>query len=265
MRRRTTVRAVGAALLCASGLVAGACGGDGGGATNQQRRSFELELVVGDLLPLSGKGAAAGPSEQKATDLAIAEVNDAIGDADVDHIVEIVHQDAAAVSSGKAGSLRNGATCVVGPPTAPQARRVARSLTGRALTILPARLLGTGSGRRGRSTVAELSLPPGNASNPAREAEEAFAQDYEDAPPKDVKPAPGDARYFDATVLCYLAAVGAGSTDPQLMASSLDRIGEPGGERFSWQRIAEAVESLERGSEIDYVGASGPLQVEWSR
>jgi hypothetical protein len=72
-----------------------------------------------------------------------------------------------------------------------------------------------------------------------------------------VQLAPFAAQEFDATILCYLAAVAAGSTDGQKMADELIDITAPGGTEYSWQQLPEAVKALEDGKDIDYTGASG--------
>jgi ABC-type branched-subunit amino acid transport system substrate-binding protein len=90
----------------------------------------------------------------------------------------------------------------------------------------------------------------------------AFVQAFKSAAPPAVKPAPYAAQQFDATVLCYLAAVAAGSTDGQEMADELIDITAPGGTEYSWQQLPEAVKALEDGEDIDYTGASGPLDMD---
>ncbi|MGE5858592.1 MAG: hypothetical protein ACM31K_08910, partial [Solirubrobacterales bacterium] len=74
--------------------------------------------------------------------------------------------------------------------------------------------------------------------------------------------APFAAQEFDATVLCYLAAVAAGSTDGQQMADHLIDLTAPGGERLSWQQLPDAIKALEDGKDIDYTGASGPIDMD---
>jgi ABC-type branched-subunit amino acid transport system substrate-binding protein len=90
----------------------------------------------------------------------------------------------------------------------------------------------------------------------------AFLQDFEAAPPRNVEPAPYAAQQFDAIVLCYLAAVAAGSTDGQEMADELIDITAPGGTEYSWQQLPEAIKALEDGEDIDYTGASGPIDMD---
>jgi ABC-type branched-subunit amino acid transport system substrate-binding protein len=90
----------------------------------------------------------------------------------------------------------------------------------------------------------------------------AFVQSFKAAAPHGVKLAPFAAQEFDATVLCYLAAVAAGSTDGQEMADKLIDITAPGGEQFSWQQLPDAIKALEDGKDIDYAGASGPIDMD---
>ena len=94
------------------------------------------------------------------------------------------------------------------------------------------------------------------------DASSAFVQDFTSAQPHNVKLAPFAAQEFDATVLCYLAAVAAGSTDGQPMADELIDITAPGGDEFSWQQLPDAVRALEDGKDINYTGASGPIDMD---
>jgi branched-chain amino acid transport system substrate-binding protein len=94
------------------------------------------------------------------------------------------------------------------------------------------------------------------------EASSAFIDDFKAGDPHDVKLAPFAAQEFDATVLCYLAAVAAGSTDGQQMADHLIDITAPGGDEFTWQQLPDAIEALQDGKDIDYMGASGPIDMD---
>jgi branched-chain amino acid transport system substrate-binding protein len=94
------------------------------------------------------------------------------------------------------------------------------------------------------------------------DATAAFVQAFEQAQPHNVKPAPFAAQEFDATVLCYLAAVAAGSTNGQQMADKLVDITAPGGDEFSWQQLPDAIKALEDGKDINYTGASGPIDMD---
>ena len=94
------------------------------------------------------------------------------------------------------------------------------------------------------------------------EASAAFVNAFRSADPRDVVAEPYAAQEFDATVLCYLAAVAAGSTDGQDMADELIDITAPGGDQFTWQQLPEAIKALEDGKDIDYTGASGPIDMD---
>jgi ABC-type branched-subunit amino acid transport system substrate-binding protein len=93
-------------------------------------------------------------------------------------------------------------------------------------------------------------------------ASSAFAHAFKSADPRDVKLAPFAAQEFDATVLCYLAAVAAGSTNGQQMADKLVDITAPGGDEFTWQQLPDAIKALEDGKDINYTGASGPIDMD---
>jgi ABC-type branched-subunit amino acid transport system substrate-binding protein len=70
-----------------------------------------------------------------------------------------------------------------------------------------------------------------------------------------------DAQNFDAVILCYLAAVAAGSTDGKEMAAELRNVSGPGGDKFTFEQLPEAIKALQNGDDINYEGASGPLDL----
>jgi ABC-type branched-subunit amino acid transport system substrate-binding protein len=90
----------------------------------------------------------------------------------------------------------------------------------------------------------------------------AFDKRYVAAPPKDVDRMTFDAQNFDAVVLCYLAAVAAGSTEGADMAEEVQNISAPGGDKFTWEQLPEAIEALQNGDDIDYDGASGAIDMD---
>jgi branched-chain amino acid transport system substrate-binding protein len=92
-------------------------------------------------------------------------------------------------------------------------------------------------------------------------SEEAFDKLYTAAAPKDVDRQTFDAQNFDAVVLCYLAAVAAGSTDGQEMADQVRDISAPPGDKYTFEQLPEAIEALQNGDDIDYQGASGPIDM----
>ena len=378
-----------------------ACGGDdddddGGGSGGEE----QIDLVIGDSVPLTGDLAPFGPPGQKASDLAIAQINDAIGTAGVDHTVSVVHEDnetneQAAVSAARKLVDSDGATCITGAwassDTEPTAQSVtipegilqispastsaeltdiddngllnrtppADNLQGPVLADYVAGELGgaegktvnigarndsygdgfteaftdaweelggtigaavlydpeqpsynseaqqivegdpdafviidfpetfvkvgpalqrTGSWDASKSFItdglasselvsenAELmegirGTSPGTPEKGA--ASEAFNQLYVTSEPKDVERNTFDAQNFDATILCYLAAVAAGSTDGQEMADSLVDLTAPGGTKYAWNQLPDAITALQNGEDIDYVGASGEIDLD---
>jgi branched-chain amino acid transport system substrate-binding protein len=93
-------------------------------------------------------------------------------------------------------------------------------------------------------------------------SEEAFNKLYTAAEPKDVERQTFDAQNFDAVVLCYLAAVAAGSTDGQEMADQVRDITAAPGDKYTFEQLPDAIEALENGDDIDYDGASGPIEMD---
>jgi ABC-type branched-subunit amino acid transport system substrate-binding protein len=93
-------------------------------------------------------------------------------------------------------------------------------------------------------------------------ASNAFDQLYTSSPPKNVDRQTFDAQNFDAVILCYLAAVAAGSTDGEDMADSLIDVTAPPGTQYTWQQLPEAIKALQDGNDINYVGASGPVDMD---
>ena len=94
------------------------------------------------------------------------------------------------------------------------------------------------------------------------EASTAFDQLYTSSDPKDVDRQTFDAQQFDATILCYLAAVAAGSTDGKDMADHLTDVSAPPGTPYSWEQLPEAIKALQNGDDIDYQGASGAIDMD---
>jgi ABC-type branched-subunit amino acid transport system substrate-binding protein len=379
-----------------------ACGGGGGG--NDGPGSTDLNLVIGNSLPLSGASESLGDSGEKASALAVDQLKQAISEAGANHTVRAISEDQGADSNTATESAakladEDNASCLTGPWSSDAVEQSAKEITipGKVLeiapvptsenvaelsdrdlinsTALPESLEGSAlsnaideelGGAQGKSvsvasssntygdtlsqdfieewqgkdgTVSEQTvlatpplstssaysgqayqitsndpdaillidgldgfsqLAPALASNSSwdasttwgsdqlvspslpgqvgadtidgmralapgapkgEEASSAFARDFKSADPHDVKLAPFAAQEFDATVLCYLAAVAAGSTDGQEMADHLIDITAPGGDEFSWQQLPDAIEALEDGEDIDYTGASGPIDM----
>jgi ABC-type branched-subunit amino acid transport system substrate-binding protein len=390
-------------LAAVAGLVlvlgVAACGGDdddddGGGGEAQ------LDLVIGDSVPLTGDLSPFGPPGQKAADMAIDQINAAIQETGVQHTVSIVHEDnetspQAAVQAARKMVQSDGANCLAGAwasadsiPTAQSVsipegvlqispaststeltplednglfNRVppADNLQGPVLADTIADELGGAQGNtlnigarndsygeefsnalvsgweRLGGTVGEQVLydpeqPSFNSEaqqivsgNPAAiaiidfpetfekvgpalertgnfdtnktyitdglasgdlvtaldplmegirgtapgtpeagAASQAFDQLYQQSEPRNVDRNTFDAQNFDAVILCYLAAVAAGSTDGQEMADQLQDITAPPGTKYTWEQLPDAVTALQNGEDIDYLGAAGEIDLD---
>jgi branched-chain amino acid transport system substrate-binding protein len=93
----------------------------------------------------------------------------------------------------------------------------------------------------------------------------AFSGDAPDAFEKLYEGAPGpkrnlfDSTVFDDVILCYLGAVAAGSTEGKAISEAIVDVTGPGGKKYTFEELSEAAEALENGEDIDYEGASGPI------
>jgi branched-chain amino acid transport system substrate-binding protein len=375
--------------IAGASLALASCGDDGGGGGGEA----QLDLVIGDLVPLTGDLADFGPAGRKGADLAAEEIQAAVKQVGADHTVEVVHEDAPD-DTGSVQAARkviaDGATCSAGAYASTDTLATARSVTvregvmlispastadqltdldddglfartappdalqGKALADRMDRVLGGLDGKTinigarndvygtgfanslqeelegrgatvGESVIYDPEQPSYNSEasqitsgNPdafviidfpetyakvgpalvrtgnwdptksfftdglastdlvasvGREATEgmigsapgtlsgksldAFDKLYNDAP----GPARNlfDSTNFDAVMLCYLGAVAAGSTDGQDIADSIVDVTGPGGTKYSWEQLPDAVEALQNGDDIDYEGASGPI------
>ncbi len=89
----------------------------------------------------------------------------------------------------------------------------------------------------------------------------AFDELWNESEPRDVERLAFDAQQFDAVMLCYLAAVAAGSTDGQEMADAVVDLSAPGGTEYTWEQLPEAIDALQNGDDIDYQGAAGSIDL----
>jgi branched-chain amino acid transport system substrate-binding protein len=389
--------AAGTGLALVLGLAA--CGGgddNGGGGGNES-----FDLVIGDSIPLTGDLADFGPPGEKASDLAVAQINTAIQQAGVDQTVKVVHEDnetspQAAVQAARKLVDSDNATCITGawasadtiptsqsvaipdgillispastsdeitgldddglvnrtaPPDSFQGPTLANTIAdalggaegktvnigarndayGTGLTqtfgdawkelggsvgeqviydpeqpsydseaqqitsgnpdatviidfsdnfpkVAPAlQRTGNWDPKKGWFTdgLASSSLPEDVATpiidgmrgtapgSPDKgEASTAFDELYTSSDPKDVDRQTFDTQNFDATILCYLAAVAAGSTDGKDMADNLVDASAPPGTPYSWEQLPEAIKALQNGDDIDYQGASGAIDMD---
>jgi branched-chain amino acid transport system substrate-binding protein len=63
-------------------------------------------------------------------------------------------------------------------------------------------------------------------------------------------------------VLCYLAAVAAGSTEGTDIASTIQDVSAAPGDQYTWEELPDAIEALQNGDDIDYLGASGQVDMD---
>jgi ABC-type branched-subunit amino acid transport system substrate-binding protein len=104
------------------------------------------------------------------------------------------------------------------------------------------------------ATEGMRGTAPGTAESGA--LPQAFTKLYLSSRPTAVKRQTFDAQAFDATVLCYLAAVAAGKAD------RIREVSGPPGTKYTWQQLPEAIKALQDGRDIDYEGASGPIDLD---
>jgi branched-chain amino acid transport system substrate-binding protein len=90
----------------------------------------------------------------------------------------------------------------------------------------------------------------------------AFDAAYKAAEPKDVDRLTFDAQTFDSVVLCYLAAVAAGSAEGADIAPEIGPVSGPPGDKYTWEELPAAIEALQNGDDIDYEGAAGALDLD---
>lgn len=400
MRSLTTKRLFAAACSLALVLGVAACGSDDNGGGGGGGGAQKLDLTIGDSLALTGDLSDFGPPGQKASDLAVAEINAAIKEAGVDHTVNVIHEDnetnpQAAVQAARK-LVGDGASCITGAwasaDSIPTAQSVSipegilqispastsdeitslddnglvnrtappDSFQGPTLADAIAKDLGGAEGKTvnigarndpygeglagtfsdaweglggtiGEEVIYDPEQPsynseaeqitsgspdafvlidfpetfvkvgpalartpnwdptkawgtdglasgdlPGDVGEPIVEgmrgtapgapdegtASQAFDEAYKAADPTDIDRMTFDAQEFDATVLCYLAAVAAGSTDGQDMADALIDITAPPGTEYTWQQLPEAIKALQNGDDIDYTGASGAIDMD---
>jgi ABC-type branched-subunit amino acid transport system substrate-binding protein len=89
-----------------------------------------------------------------------------------------------------------------------------------------------------------------------------FDRLFDRSSPKNVGRQTFDAHNFDAVILCYLSAVAAGSASPEQMKEELRAVSGPPGEKFSWEQLPRAIKALRDGKDVDYEGASGPIDLD---
>jgi ABC-type branched-subunit amino acid transport system substrate-binding protein len=91
------------------------------------------------------------------------------------------------------------------------------------------------------------------------EATEAFGTLFQERAKEGVERQTFDAHAFDAVLLAFLAATAANSSDPAEIKEELRAVSGPPGEQFTFEQLADALTALADGEDIDYQGASGPI------
>lgn len=71
-----------------------------------------------------------------------------------------------------------------------------------------------------------------------------------------------DDYHFDAVILCALAAVKANSTNPADIAKQIQAVSGPPGTKYTFVQLDQALKDLAAGKDIDYQGASGPIDLD---
>jgi branched-chain amino acid transport system substrate-binding protein len=89
------------------------------------------------------------------------------------------------------------------------------------------------------------------------EAPNDFNKLYEEAPgpPRNLF----DSGVFDNVILCYLGALAAESSEGPAIAESIVGVTGPPGKKVTFEQLPEAIEAIENGEDINYEGASGPI------
>ena len=250
------------ALICTAATIGfAACGSDE--TVTETEPTSRIDLVVGDIVPLTGPGAGLGVSAQKAAQLAVEEINDAVGEAEAEHTVEIVHQDASALGArGAAKAVAEyGATCVLGPWSRRGVAAAADELDAPAgpLLVSPQAGIGRAPGALGGRPVIGMpglgpqrTLSPENRDPDRDDPTAAFARLYTSSDPPISPALRTDARQFDAVILCYLAAVAAGDADAKTTSGTIVPAGPQ--KAYSWLELTDAIEALEEGERIVYAG-----------
>jgi ABC-type branched-subunit amino acid transport system substrate-binding protein len=106
------------------------------------------------------------------------------------------------------------------------------------------------------ATEGLLGTSPTTASNPAAEGFDAV---FESTAPSGVKRGTFDVNAFDAVIVAFLAALQAGTADSTVWKDSLADVSGPGGTKYAFKELAQAIEDVVAGNDIDYEGASGPI------
>ena len=62
--------------------------------------------------------------------------------------------------------------------------------------------------------------------------------------------------------LCVLGAVAAGSNEGPAISEQIAEVSGPPGDQYDYTQMADAVEALQAGDDIDFEGVTGPLDLD---
>jgi ABC-type branched-subunit amino acid transport system substrate-binding protein len=107
-----------------------------------------------------------------------------------------------------------------------------------------------------RATNGLRGSAPSSKGSPAGAA---FDRVFRERAPAGVERQTFDAQAFDAVMLAFLAAVRGGTADPATISDNLQAVSGPPGQKVTFEQLDEALQALMEGEQIDYEGASGPI------
>lgn len=105
-----------------------------------------------------------------------------------------------------------------------------------------------------RATAGLRGTAPTSVGSPSGAA---FAKLWKDR--VDISRQTYDAHSFDAVMVAFLASVAAGSAEPEEIKEELPEVSGPGGTKYTFEQLDQAVRDLLDGQDVDYEGASGPI------
>jgi branched-chain amino acid transport system substrate-binding protein len=106
------------------------------------------------------------------------------------------------------------------------------------------------------ATEGLFGTSPTTASNPAAKG---FDGVFAATAPNGVKRGTYDVNAFDAVIVAFLAALKAGTADSSVWKDQLADVSGPGGTQYAYRDLAQAITDVINGQDIDYEGASGPI------
>jgi ABC-type branched-subunit amino acid transport system substrate-binding protein len=138
--KRIVIRALATPTVALLAAVAAGCGGDeeaapppGAEPGEGEPRELSYELVIGDIVSLTGAENVFGPSFEAAANLAKEELDRAIEAAGIDVTIRLDHADDETTPQGAIAAARRlvagGASCIAGPLTSGSTLAVAESVT----------------------------------------------------------------------------------------------------------------------------------------